>query len=169
MVFSVIASNNAVMENNHSGQIGDDMDYTSSLPFVKAFMTGLAVGIADTILCLIFNLLWRKEGTVGFFSSDFIRVSSIIFGTNILFIVIGVLYFGFLQARMTGEVLFSLIFAALTVIGVITALHVHRTDDPEQNARFHVLLAGMIVICGLSAAVGMPVLYHNRKFGQHIL
>jgi hypothetical protein len=157
------------MEQDHSSQVGDSMDYTSTLPFVKAFMTGLAVGIADTVLCLAFNLLWRKEGTVGFFSSDFISVSSIIFGINILFIVIGVVYFGFLQARMTGEVLFSVIFVALTVIGVIAAIHAHRSPDPGQNARFHVLLTGMIVICGISAAIGMPVLYHSRKFGQHIL
>src|ERR1700689_2266170 len=113
------------MEQDHSSQIGDNMDYTSTLPFVKAFMTGLAVGIADTILCLAFNLLWRKEGTVGFFSSDFISVSSIIFGINILFIVIGVVYFGFLQAKVTGEVLYCAIFGVLTVIGVITAMHVH--------------------------------------------
>jgi len=157
------------MENDHSSQIGDDMDYTSTLPFVKAFMTALAVGITDTILCLAFNLLWRKDGTIGFFSSDFISVSSIIFGINILFIVIGVVYFGFLQAKVTGEVLFCVIFAVLTVIGVITAMHVHRTADPGQNARFHVLLTGVILICGISAAVGIPLLYHSRKFGQHIL
>ncbi|HET6252797.1 MAG TPA: hypothetical protein VFE32_01920 [Puia sp.] len=157
------------MENDHSSQIGDEMDYTSTLPFVKAFMTALAVGIADTVLCLAFNLLWRKEGTVGFFSSDFISVSSIIFGINILFIVIGVVYFGFLQARVTGEVLFSIVFGLLTVIGFITAIHVHRTADPAQNARFHVLLAGVILICGISAAVGIPLLYHSRKFGEHIL
>jgi H+/gluconate symporter-like permease len=132
-------------------------------------MTALAVGIADTILCLAFNLLWRKEGTIGFFSSDFINVSSIIFGINILFIVIGVVYFGFLQARVTGEVLFSIIFAALTVIGVIAAMHAHRSPDPGQNARFHVLLTGVILICGASAAIGLPLLYHSRKFGKHIL
>jgi len=27
----------------------------------------------------------------------------------------------------------------------------------------------MILICGISAAVGMPLLYHSRKFAQHIL
>lgn len=157
------------MENDHLSQVGDDMDYTSTLPFVKAFMTGLAVGIADTILCLAFNLLWRQEGTAGFFSSDFISVSSIIFGVNILFIVIGVVYFGFLQAKVTGEVVFSLLFVALTVVGVIAAIHAHRSPDPGQNARFHVLLTGMIIICGISAAVGIPALYHSRKFVQHIL
>ncbi len=157
------------MENDHSSQVGDDMDYTSTLPFVKAFMTGLAVGIADTILCLAFNLLWRKDGAIGFFSSDIINVSSIIFGTNILFIVISILYFGFLQAQAKGELLFSVIFGALTLWGVIAATHVHRSPDPVQNARFHVLLIGVILIFGISAAVGIPLLYHSRKFGQHIL
>ena|ERR1700677_4391502 len=157
------------MENDHSSLVGDEMDYTSTLPFVKAFMTGLAVGIADTILCLAFNLLWRKDGAIGFFSSDIINVSSIIFGINILFIVISVLYFGFLQAQMKGEVLFSVVFAALTVWGVIAATHVHRSPDPVQNARFHVLLTGVVLIVGVSATAGMPLLYHSRKFGQHIL
>ena len=168
MVFSVHASNSMIMENDHSSQIGDDMDYTSTLPFVKAFMTGVAIGIADTLLCLLFNLIWRDDGTSRFFSSNFISVSSIIFGINILFMVIGVIYFGFLQAKMTGEIVFSVVFALLTIAGVVTALHVHRAPDPGQNARFHVLLTGMILICGLSA-VGMPFLYHSRKFNQHIL
>jgi hypothetical protein len=157
------------MENDHSSQIGDEMDYTSTLPFVKVFMTGLAVGIADTILCLVFNLLWRKDGDIGFFSSDIINVSSIIFGTNILFIVISVVYFGFLQAQAKGEVLFSVIFAALTVWGVIATAHVHRSPDPVQNARFHVLLTGVILIFGISATAGVPLLYHNKKFGRLIL
>lgn len=157
------------MENDHSSQVGDDMDYTSTLPFVRAFMTGLAVGIADTILCLAFNLLWRKDGSIGFFSSDIINVSSLIFGINILFIVISVLYFGFLQAQAKGEVMFSVLFAALTVWGVIAAVHSHRSPDPVQNARFHVLLTGVILIVGISAAAGIPLLYHSKKFGQHIL
>lgn len=156
------------MENDHSSQVGDEMDYTSTLPFVKAFMTGLAVGIADTILCLAFNLLWRKEGDIGFFSSDIINVSSLIFGINILFIVISVLFYGFLQVQK-GEVLFSVLFAALTVWGVIVATHVHRSPDPVQNARFHVLLTGVVLICGISTSLGIPFLYHSRKFREHVL
>ncbi|HUB61818.1 MAG TPA: hypothetical protein VL978_13985 [Puia sp.] len=157
------------MENDHTSQIGDDMDYTSTLPFVKAFMTALAVGISDTVLCLAYNLLWRDEGTTRFFSSDIISVSSLIFGVNILFIIIGLVYFGFLQAKATGEVIFSVIFAALTVIGVIVATHIQRSPLPGQNSRFHVLLVGVILICGISASVGIPLLYHSRKFNQHIL
>lgn len=156
------------METDHSSQIGDDMDYTSMFPFAKAFMTALAVGISDTILVLLFNLIWRDDLTTGFFSSNFISVSSIIFGVNILFCVIGVIYYGFLQAKGAGEVAFSILFAVLTLVGVITALHLHRYNDPGENTRFHVLLTGMMLICGLSAT-GMPLLYHSRWFGHHVL
>lgn len=157
------------MENDNLSQVGDEMDYTSSLPFVKALMTGLAIGITDTLLCLGYNLFIRKDGTTGFFSSDIINVSSIIFGVNILFVLIGVLYYGFLKARMTGEVVFSLIFVALTIVGVVVAAHVQRSPDPAQNGRFHLLLTGVILILGLSAAGGMPLLYHSKKFREHIL
>jgi len=157
------------MENDNLSEIGDEMDYTSSLPFVKALMTGLAIGITDTLLCLGYNLFIRKDGTTGFFSSDIINVSSIIFGVNILFVLIGVLYYGFLKAQIKGEVVFSLIFLALTIVGVVVAAHVRRSPDPAQNSRFHLLLTGVILILGLSAAVGMPLLYHSKKFREHIL
>jgi hypothetical protein len=157
------------MENDHSSQVGDEIDYTSTFPFVKALMTGLAVGIADTLLCLLYNLMFRNDVTSGFFSSDLINVSSIIFGVNILFVVIGVLYSGFLKARAAGEIVWSVLFTILTIVGVIVAMHVHRSPDPIQNSRFHGLLTGVVLILGISAAAGVPLLYHNRKFGQHIL
>jgi hypothetical protein len=61
-------------------------------------MTGLFIGIADTVICLLYNLFYR-DGGHGFFSSDIVNVSSIIFGTNILFVVIGVLFFAFAKGR----------------------------------------------------------------------
>ena len=162
------------MENNNkeprdeSSQIGDSNDFTSSFPFMKALMTGLAIGIADTVLCLGYNLLYR-DGGHGFFTADLINVSSIIFGTNILFVLIGVLFFAFAKGAMKGEVVFSILFIVLTIIGAIWAAHVHRSADPDMNARFHGLLVGMVLIFGVSAAIGMPVLYHSRKFGQYVL
>jgi len=155
------------MENDRSSQLSDKDDFTSSFPFIKALMTALFVGIADTILCLCYNLLFR-DSSGGFLSSNIINVSSIIFGVNILFLVIGVLYFGFLQAAGKGEMAFSALFVVLTIIGVIAALHVHRSSDPAMNARFHGLLTGVVLIVGISAA-GIPLLYHSRKFGQHVL
>jgi hypothetical protein len=153
---------------DESSRIGDPNDFTSTFPFVKALMTGLFIGITDTIICLLYNLLYR-DGGHGFFSSDLINVSSIIFGTNILFVVIGVLFFAFTKGAMKGEVIFSILFIVLTVIGAIAAAHVQRSADPAMNARFHGLLVGVVLIIGISAAVGMPLLYHSRKFGRYVL
>jgi len=153
---------------DESSRIGDPNDFTSTFPFVKALMTGLFIGITDTIICLLYNLLYR-DGGHGFFSSDLINVSSIIFGTNILFVVIGVLFFAFSKGARKGEVIFSILFIVLTIIGAIAAGHVQRSADPAMNARFHGLLVGVVLIVGISAAVGMPLLYHSRKFGQYVL
>jgi hypothetical protein len=153
---------------DESSRIGDPNDFTSTFPFVKALMTALFIGISDTVLCLLYNLFYR-DGGHGFFSSDIVNVSSIIFGTNILFVVIGVLFFAFAKGAMKGEVIFSILFIVLTIIGAIAASHVHRSADPEMNARFRGLLEGVVLIIGVSAAVGMPLLYHNRKFGQYVL
>ena len=153
---------------DESSRIGDPNDFTSTFPFVKALMTGLFIGIVDTVICLLYNLLYRGGGH-GFFSSDIVNVSSIIFGTNILFVVIGVLFFAFSKGAMKGEVIFSILFIVLTIIGAIAAAHVQRSADPAMNARFHGLLVGVVLIIGISAAVGMPLLYHSRKFGRYVL
>jgi hypothetical protein len=156
------------VQRDESSRIGDANDFTSTFPFMKALMTGLFIGIVDTIICLLYNLLYR-DGGHGFFSSDIINVSSIIFGTNILFVVIGVLFFAFSKGAMKGEVAFSILFIVLTIIGAIVASHVQRSPDLAMNARFHGLLVGVVLIIGISAAVGMPLLYHSRKFGQYVL
>ena len=153
---------------DESSRIGDPNDFTSTFPFVKALMTGLFIGIVDTVICLLYNLLYRGGGH-GFFSSDIVNVSSIIFGTNILFVVIGILFFAFSRGAMKGEVVFSILFIVLTIIGAIAASHVQRSADPQMNARFHGLLVGVVLIIGTSAAFGMPMLYHSRKFGQYVL
>lgn len=152
---------------DESSTIGDPNDFTTESPFVKALMTALFIGITDTVICLLYNVFYR-EGGHGFFSSDIVNVSSIIFGTNILFVLIGVLFFAFSRGAMKGEVVFSILFIALTIIGAIAASHVQRSEDPAMNARFHVLLVGIVLIIGISAA-GMPLLYHNKKFAEHVL
>jgi biotin transporter BioY len=63
---------------------------------------------------------------------------------------------------------FSVLFIALTIIGVWAGVHIHRSPNPVLNSRFHGLLAGVILIVGLSAA-SMPLLYNSKWFGQHVL
>ena len=129
-------------------------------------MTGLATGIAATILCLIYNLIYRDSG--GYFPTILISVSSIIFGVNILFLAIGVIFAALARDKRKGEIIFSLIFLLLTVVGCIVAGHIRRTPDPYENGRFRGLFLGVVLILGIGAAL-IPLLYHNKSFHKHIV
>jgi hypothetical protein len=144
----------------------EDFDGPSS-PFFRSMMTGLFVGIADTVLCLVYNIVYRDSG--GFFSSVLINVSSIIFAVNLLFLLIGMVFSQFQKSGGKGEIAFSVIFLALTVLGCILSVHVHRFTDQYINMRFRTLLTGIVVILGVSAAVGLPLLYHSRLFRRNIV
>ena len=64
--------------------------------FFKAMMTGLFVGVIDTVICLIFNIIYRNE--TGYILSSVINVSSLIFGINLILTLIGIVFFAFMTA-----------------------------------------------------------------------
>jgi hypothetical protein len=136
-------------------------------PLFRAMMTGLFVGIADTVLCLVYNLVYRDSG--GFFSSVLINVSSIIFGVNLLFLLIGMAFSLFQEGGRKGEITFSIVFLILTAVGCLLSVHVHRSADQYMNMRFRTLLTGIVVILGVSAAIVLPLLYHSKLFRKNIV
>ena len=86
------------------------MEYENfQTPFSKAFLTGLFVGILSTFICLTYNLVYRAE--TGFMPTAIINVASIIFGVNILFIVIGLIYYALTTVSRKGELLFIILFS----------------------------------------------------------
>ena len=57
----------------------------------------------------------------------------------------------------------------LTLAGCLEALRIHRSADTVVNFQFHQLLIGIFLIIGLSAAAGIPLLFHSRKFHDEVL
>jgi len=143
------------------------MNSTYLTPFSKAILTGLFVGIITTVLCLIYNIFYRDSS--GFALSNFINVSSLIFAVNLLFFVIGIIYYGFTRMAKRGEIIFMIVFLVLTAVLAYLGGNVHRSDVPLLNTEFHRLLLPMIIAMGLFAAVGIPYLYHNKKFEEAVL
>lgn len=143
------------------------MDPVHQTRFSSALLTGVFAGLVATLLCMAYYLGYK--GVTGFPFSSFINVSSLIFVINIIFVIIGLIYSFFLQFSRKGEIQFVLLFALITVVLVITANGVHRSDNPVWNNEFHELLAGLIIIMGISAFVFIPLLYHNRKFIDKVL
>lgn len=141
-------------------------DQQSSV-FIKALLTGVFVGFASTIVCLIFNIIYRNYS--GFTPSEIINVSSLIFGINILFVLVGLLYFVFLKASRMGNALFITVFALLTVFLLWKTAGVERSSIHAVTVQFRGLLSGIIIISGVSAAFVVPFLFHSKSFERSVL
>jgi len=136
-------------------------------PFAKSLLTGLFAGISATFICIIYNVISRDENSFPLF--NFINVSSLIFGVNILFVVIGIVYYWFINFLKRGELFFIGTFILITGYCIFKTNDIHRSDNPIWNLEFHHLLIAMIVIMSISAFVGIPVLFHSKRFEEHVL
>lgn len=135
--------------------------------FSKSILTALFAGIVATVLCLVLNIIYREH--THFPLASYINVSSLIFAVNLLFVVFGIVYYGFVKAFKRADLAFAVLFVIITVLCSLGAEHIRRSDVPQFNMEFHQLLLATVVIIGLTAAVGIPVLYHSRKFEEHVL
>ena len=144
-----------------------DLNQRYPVTITKTLLTALFAGMIATVLCMIYNIVYRDE--TRFPLSDLINVSSLIFVVNIFFLLIGVVYYGLVKAMRKGELVFIALFVLLTVVLAWRALYVHRSDDPVLNQEFHNLLLGVVVIMGVFASLGIPLLYHSKKFQEGVL
>jgi len=146
------------------------MEYGYDFPkskFYRAMMTGFFVGFMATLVCLAYNIIYRDS--TGFPLSAFINVSSIIFLVNILFPILGIIYYGFISSSKKADVLFIILFLLLTVFFIWRTELVRRTNDHLLNSEFRNLLLGIVIILGISASIFIPLLYHNKKFEDAVL
>jgi hypothetical protein len=134
--------------------------------FFRAMMTGLFVGIVDTIVCLIYNIAYREF--TGYTPSGLINVSSLIFAVNIVLLLIGIIYSVFLRVFRKGDFPFAVFFIGLTILLTLKAIAINRFPDEKLNNDFRGLLGGIILILGISASC-LPLLYRSRKFDEFIL
>jgi len=146
--------------------INTDYDFHKPL-FTRAMLTGLFVGIIATLVCLFYDVIFRES--TRFSLGPIINVSTIIFMVNLIFLVIGILYYAFLKAFKKGDLIFIIVFALLTLYFVWKGINVHRSDDQVLNSQFRELLLGMIIIMGVGAAFAIPYLFHSKKFEEHVL
>lgn len=124
-------------------------------------MTGLFVGIIDTLICLAYNIGYRNY--TGYLPSSLINVSSLIFAVNLLLLVIGIVYFFFLRMFKLGDVFFEVAAITVTVWLIYKTAGLQRFDDPKLDSGFRGLLGGIVVILGASTAC-IPFLFRSRRF-----
>jgi hypothetical protein len=142
------------------------MQHDQDNMFTNAMMSGLFIGIIDTLICLAYNIGYRDF--TGYTPSTLVNVSSLIFAVNLLLLLTGMAYFLF--RRLFGgkdyiyvilAVLFTAFLAWMTAIG-------HRFADPTVNAESKGLLMGIVFILGASA-ISLPFLYRSKFFEKYVL
>lgn len=144
------------------------MDYNyKQTPFSRAMLTGLFVGILSTVVCLAYNIIYRDS--TGFPMASIINVSSLIFVVNLLFWVIGIIYYVFLRSFRKGDLVYIVVFVLLTVLSIWKTEHVYRSDNIELTLQFRGLLLGIVIIMGVCASFLIPYLYHNKGFEEHVV
>src|ERR1700754_2890077 len=93
----------------------------------RAFMTALFVGVADALLCLIYNVVYRSGRP--YFSSDIINVSYIIFGVVFLFSMIGLVYMLTLRLFRQGNLIFMFLIIVLSTLALLGIHSGHFSTD----------------------------------------
>ena len=143
-----------------------EYDFPKSV-FYRSFMTSVFVGIAATIVTIVYDYVFVKW--FGFPLSAIINVASLIFAVNIVFLLVGILYYIFIASFKKGDMFYILLFVLITAILVWRSEHANRTNDYAVNLQFRQLLSGIVIIMGLMAAFLVPYLYHNKKFEDTVL
>ncbi|MFL5774311.1 MAG: hypothetical protein ACJ75F_14205 [Flavisolibacter sp.] len=136
-------------------------------PFTKALLTGLFAGIIATVTCLAFNIAFREK--TNYQPASLINVSSLIFVVNLIFLVIGIVYYGFIKFFKRGDIVFIIVFILLTAFLAWKADEINFSSDSSTNLEFHQLLMAMVIIMGVFAAIIIPMLYRSKKFEDHVL
>ena len=134
-------------------------------PLSKAILTSVFVGFFATLVCLIYNIIFRES--TGYQPADYINVSSLIFAINLIFLIAGLLYFFFLRSFRKGDMIFEILFGLLTIFFAWRASHAHLLN-PKLSSEFRTLLMGVIVIMGIGIEL-VPLLFHNKKFEDAVL
>ncbi len=116
-------------------------------PFTKALMAGLFAGVASTIVCVVYNSIYREISS--FQLTSIINVSTIIFMVPLLLLPVGFIYYA-LSRYKHANLWYTVLLVVLTLLFVWIDYHIQRSPDPVLNNEFRQLLLGIIIISGLA-------------------
>jgi hypothetical protein len=134
--------------------------------FTNAMMTGLFIGIIDTLICLAYNIGYRNF--TGYAPSELVNVSSLIFAVNLALLLTGMIYFVFRKVFGSKDYIYVVLSALFTAfLAWMTAMG-HRFTDPTVNAESKGLLLGIVLILGASA-ISLPFFYRSKFFEKYVL
>jgi hypothetical protein len=134
--------------------------------FTNAIMTGLFIGIIDTLICLTYNIAYRNY--TGYAPSALINVSSLIFAVNLLILFAGFVFALFRSLFGTKDYIYIILSALVTLFLAWKTEIGHRFTDSTINSESKGLLLGVVLILGVSATL-LPLFYRSRFFEKYVL
>ncbi|MBS1662211.1 MAG: hypothetical protein JST68_14295 [Bacteroidetes bacterium] len=140
---------------------------TQDSMLTRSMLTGLFIGIIDTLICLAYNIGYRDFFT-GYLPSTLINVSSLIFGVNLLLLIVGIVYFLFTKVFGKRDYIFSAAFLLLIAFCIRQIMMGHRFSDRTENLEFRGLLLGVVLVLGISI-VALPYLLRSKFFEKYVL
>lgn len=135
--------------------------------FYRSLMTCVFVGIVGTLLTMFLDLFFVRS--LNYPLSNIINVATLIFGVNLVFLVIGFLFYGFVASSRYGEWIYIIVFILITGFLTWKMQEVHRSNNDLINHQFRLLSSGVIIILGLLASVAVPFLFHNKQFNKYVV
>ena len=127
----------------------------------RALIAGLFCGIISALLIIVFAFFYRT-------STNFEKISAIgpiaiFIGTPILMAGIGWIYFLLVHYLSKGETIYKMVFAVLTIFGLLVILNLKPSGGETLLSMPHGFLFGLIAICGIAACFFIPYLAHHPR------
>ena len=138
-----------------------------STPFSRAILTGLFLGIASTLLCFAYTVGYDMLGNSSY--TFLASVSFLIFACTLSVFCASFFFFYLKKLLPRGELIYIVGFILLTVFALWRVDLTRHVALPWLNGQTRGLLTGIILIVGVAAFVGIPVLYHNKNFQRNFI
>ncbi|MEP6845042.1 MAG: hypothetical protein ABI861_03535, partial [Panacibacter sp.] len=127
----------------------------------RSILAGLFSGIVATLSNLVFTVVYRS--ITKFYEFNAIDVTTIIFGTLLLSLACGAMFYFFVHYLRKGIMFYRIMVFIVTIIIVYLGITLRHTIQDVIPLEFRVLVIGTQVIIGGLAAFLIPYLFRHDK------
>jgi hypothetical protein len=133
-------------------------DYPQS-DLSRGVLSGLFAGIIATVINVIFVFVYRS--VTAFYEFNGMDITVIIFGSILLSMTCGIIFYFFVHYLKKGIAFYRLIVLIVTVVIVYLGITLRRSIVGEVPDDFRVMVIGTQVVIGGLAAFLVPYLFRH--------
>jgi hypothetical protein len=133
-----------------------------STPFSRAILTGLFLGIAATLICFAYTVAYEMISGSNY--TFLASVSFLIFACTLAVFCSSFFFFYLRKLFPKGELIFVIAFTLFTAFCLWRVDFIQHLTLDWLTGKTKGLLTGIILIVGISAFAGIPLLYHSKGF-----